>query len=312
MKYKKKILFVKIEDSYGVDSKPEDTAKNAVQTHNLDIDPYKGNTVSMELDDDTFGSDAQINTGPNAGLTFDVYLAGSGAKGIAPAWGPLLRACGFDETIVEGTSVAYQPVSESFESLTAVYIQDGQFHKITGAYGNVSLDFQSGSLPVASFQVIGSYGKPVALSKVADTTAFKNPIPVTNANTPTFKIGDYSAICKGFRFDMGNDTKYRNLMGVEGAVISDRAPAGKVTIEAPSLATKDFYDLVESHNGITYSTVQLIHGTTDGNIIAVDMPNVQLSSIAHEDLEGMLAYAMDILILKKDAAGDDEIVITLT
>ena len=42
-------------------------------------------------------------------VTFEVEMAGSGTAGTAPAFGPLLKACGNSETIVTDTSVTYAP-----------------------------------------------------------------------------------------------------------------------------------------------------------------------------------------------------------
>ena len=57
-----------------------------------------------------FGNSEQLPAGIHSELDFEVELAGSGAAGTAPAWGPLIRACGMSETITAATDVKYAPV----------------------------------------------------------------------------------------------------------------------------------------------------------------------------------------------------------
>jgi hypothetical protein len=73
----------------------------------------------------------------SARLRFEVELKGSGSPGVAPEWGELMRACGFDETIVPGTSVTYTPASSGIPSITLALYMDGLLTKLWGARGTV-------------------------------------------------------------------------------------------------------------------------------------------------------------------------------
>jgi hypothetical protein len=91
------VLLAKIESSEGVDASPS-ASTDAVLVENIKItkkpNMIKTNEVTGSLDG--FGD---IVGGMPFGLSFDVYLKGSGAAGSAPEWGKLLKACGWAETI---------------------------------------------------------------------------------------------------------------------------------------------------------------------------------------------------------------------
>ncbi len=304
---RKKVLLAKIEATYGTDAAP--AATDAILTKNLSITPYDGNTVQRDIDRPTLGNDISINVAPNIKVSFDVELAGSGTAGTAPGWGSLLRACGFSETINAATDVVYTPVSTGYEAATMHYEQDGQLHKVLGARGTVSFELSAGGLPVMKFSFTGLYQKPVAGSVVADLSAFQIPVPVTKANTPTYTIHGYDAIATSLTLDMANNVIHRNVIGEEMVKITDRAPKGQLTIDAPTLAEKDMFALVESHNGITTGAIQVVHGVTAGNIVQIDAPKTQLQTISPTDLDGVFGYQIDVSYMPD--AGDDDVTITV-
>lgn len=302
--FKKKTLLVKPEVTYGTDPVPD--GSNVVVTKNLSINPYEGNTVSRDIDRDALGNDIEINTAPNVTISFDVELAGSGTAGTAPGYGPLLRACGFSETENTGTDVTYQPVSEGFESAAFYFQQSGQLHKVTGCRGSVKFNLAKGSLPSMSFSFTGLYHDPVtqAAPTGLDTSPYKAPLPVNSVNT-TLSIAGYAAKAESMDVDMANNVVFRDLIGSQSVIITDRAPAGSLTIEAPDLATKNFFAASASHSGVTLHPLSVVHGKTAGQIVELSAPTVQLSGISMGDSDGILTYSMNTRLIPTDA-GDDE------
>ena len=104
---RKRILLAKIETTYGTDSSP--VAANAMLIRNLDMTPLDAEIVSRDLVRPYFGNYDQIIASQKVGLTFEVELQSSGTAGVAPSYGPLLRACGLSET----TTAAGQPQATS-------------------------------------------------------------------------------------------------------------------------------------------------------------------------------------------------------
>jgi hypothetical protein len=311
MKFRSKTLLAKLETAYGVDPSPEGV--DGVQTKNLTINPYVGNTISRDLDRETLGAQEQINVNPHVEITFDVELAGSGTAGTAPAFGSLLRACGFDEQVNAGTDVSYSLVSDGFESVTLYYLQrndQGGFQQqaITGCRGSVSFTVDRSGMPMMSFSFLGFYERPVDASAITvDRSAFIDPVYVSKDYT-SLTFGAYSASASSFSIDVSNETTMRSLTGQRYVSISDRTPSGSATIDAPSLATKDFYQMVESHNGTTTEEVTLTHGTLAGNIVTLSAPAVQFTSISHTDSDGELAFDLGLSFLPSN--GNDELTLT--
>ena len=311
MKFKAKALLAKLESLYSVDPTP--AGVDAVQTKNLSINPYTGNTISRDLDRETLGGQEQININPHVEVSFEVELAGSGTAGTAPAYGTLLRACGFVED-VQIDHVNYKPKSDNFESVTLYYLQRNdaggfQQQSITGCRGSVSFSVDRSGIPIMSFTFLGFYQTPIDAADITiDRSAFIDPVYVSKDNT-ALTFGSYTAKASSFSVDVANSTSMRSVTGARYVNIADRAPTGQTTIDAPALATKDFFSLVESHDGTTTEAVTLTHGTLAGNIVEITAPKVQFTGIQNTDSDGELAYQLDMSFLPN--LGDDEIVLTI-
>lgn len=308
MHFRKKYLLAKIESAYGTDPTPDDT--NAILTTNLTISPYEGNSVSRNLDRPYLGGQEKINTGPMVVLEFEVEIAGAGAAGDVPGYGPLLRGCGFSETVDPGVDVTYAFVSESFESVTLYYWLDGQQHIVTGARGTVQLNLQREELPRYHFRFEGFYNAPTAETTVGpDTSGFADPLPVIDLNTNLTLFGE-SVKTEQVSLDAANQIVSRFLINGDEIIISDRAPTCQLVFEAPDIGTYDFFSDLESHAGVTTGALQVVHGTTAGNIVQIDAPQVQLAQLQIQDSDGLVAYNANGELIPT-SSGNDELVITV-
>ena len=120
-------LLAKMQPTSGVDSVPTGAA-NAILCRNLDVSPIEGGTVARDLIRGFFGNSEQLTVAVFSKITFEVELAGSGTAGTAPAYGPLLRACAFSETIlaapVTGAAVAGSTTTTIVLAATASAVND--------------------------------------------------------------------------------------------------------------------------------------------------------------------------------------------
>ena len=215
MKTRKRYILAKVESTYGTDPTPT-ASLNAILTTGLQRTIYAGDTVERNLDRATLGADEQLNVGPFAQVTFGVELAGSGTAGTAPAWGPLLRACGFDEVITVSTSVEYSPVSDAYDSVTIYYDQDGERQILKGARGTVQFMMNPGQIPMMQFTFTGLYAKPAAITPVTPVvTSFQTPLPVNKTNTPTCTLDTYDAVLRALEVDWGGEVPYLNFVNLE-------------------------------------------------------------------------------------------------
>lgn len=307
LKFRKKVILAKIETTYGTDATPTGAA-NAILVHDVSITPMQGDVISRDLVRPTLGNDQQIHVGTHVAIEFDVEAAGAGAAGTAPAYGPILRACGLAETVNAGTDVQYDPVSTGEEAATIYFHLDGQKHALTGARGSFSLRLDPKGIPYLHFSLLGLWVDPAtAADPTPDFGSFQSPLAVTNDNTPTFTLHGISPNMLGFSFDQNNQVVYRNVVGEESVQITDRSPGGQVTIEAPALTTKNFFTVARAN---TLAAAQIVHGTTAGNIVQFDASQVQLLQPQYGESDGVATLQMGLSVVPT-SSGDDEFKLTI-
>lgn len=304
---RKKIVLAKTESSYGADATPD--GANRINVTELEPSYYEGDRQIRERLTEHPGSKPEVNVSPYATLQITVPLAGSGVAGIPPVFGPLLKACTLMETINDTSgseSVTYTPQPlEAAESATIYYLEDGQQQKITGALGTATFNLQRGQFPTIQFTMTGMYHRPEAVSPVTPSAIDQaDEVPVNEQNTPVFTVHGYPGCGESLSFDLANEVTFRDLIGCAKTRITDRNTTGQVNIEAPTLSSKNYFQAVESHQDITLQPLKLEHGTTAGNIVAFEAPKTQLTTISHQDSDGIVHYQMDARFTP-DAGNDD-------
>lgn len=311
MLYRIRNVFSKIESVYATDPTP--TGTDAVLTSNLAITPYTGPTVARNLNRSTLGGQTVINTNPHAMVRFDVEVAGSGTATVVPAYSDILRACGMSVTAASPLALGqiYAPLSSSFPSITHWTWIDGQKQVMNGARGNMSLTLARGDIPRFSFEFMGRYARPSYTSVLsANVSDYSTPVAVTNTNTPTFTLGGSpltDLVVESFTLNMQNNVVPRNVINSEEVIITDRNPVGSVTFEATT-AKNWFAGGVESHAGITTLALNIVHGTTSGNIVKISAPAVQITDIAESESDGLFVYTCSLAFIP--VSGNDEFTIT--
>lgn len=304
---RKRLLLAKSENTYGTSAAPAGT--DAILISNLEVEPLRLELKDRELIKGFFGNSPMVASQKSVGVKFDVEVAGSGTAGTAPQWGPLMKACGFSETIVASTSVTYAPVSSSFSSTTLDFRNDGIKHLITGVRGSVSYELTSGEVPKLKFDFVGIYNAPTDTAN--PTATFSNqaiPVVVNADNTATVSVHGYSACLNAFSMDVANDVIYRQLAGCSKQVmITDRKPKGEVTIELPTIAAKDFFTIAAAQ---TQGSISWVHGTTAGNIVTMTAPNCSFDSPSFEDGDGVQHIKLPFMPIP--GSGNDEFTLALT
>ncbi len=303
---RKKIVAAKIETTYGTDASP--SGSNAILVRNLTLTPQESDFADRNLIRPYLGRSQQIPAGIRAVLEFEVEIAGSGAAGTAPGWGALMRSCGFSETISASTSVTYAPISTSFESTTVYFNVDGVLHKLTGCRGTMSLSLQVKQLPTFKFTLTGIYNTVTDTAALTPSyTIFQTPLPVTNVNTTPFTLHGYSAVMSELSIDLSANIVHRTLVGgSEQVLFTDRQPQGSITVEATTVAAKDWWTLAKNS---TTGALSLTHGTVAGNKVTIAAPNVQLTKPTYTDLDGVQMLQMGMNLIP-GSSGNDELTIT--
>lgn len=305
--FRKLAALAKIEATYGVDATPTAMA-NAIRCTDVSFNPLAADKVERNLYFDSLGAQPSLQAGEHIEMSFKVELAGSGTAGVAPAWGPLMRACGMSETIVADTSVTYAPVSAGYESISEYFNLDGVLHQFLGGRGNVKVALTPKQIPYLDFNFMGLLVAAAdSALPTSDFSAWQDPLIVSKANTPTWEMHGYAAIGESLTLDLGNKVEMRNLVGEDSVQITDRKGSGSMVIEAPLLAAKDFFAISRAR---TRGALSVVHGTAAGNIVTIGAPKCEIDPPSYGQTQGIVNLTLPFV--PTFDAGDDEISITLT
>lgn len=303
---RKRIILAKIETTYGTDSVPTGAA-NAIVVRNLTITPIESDSAERDIIRPYLGASERLIAAARSMVEFECELMGSGTAGTAPQVAPLLRACGFAETISAGVHALYKPVSSGFESVTIYANVDGVLHKLTGARGNVQVELNNKQIPVLKFMLTGIFNAATDTALPAATYSSVVPQVVNNINTTAFAFQGYSGVMASLSIDMGINVVHRSLVGgAESVLITDRKASGQLQIEATTVAQKDYWTAARNASA---GALTLLHGGTAGNRVQIDAPNVTIAKPSYAELDGIQMSQFD-LTLAPSATGNDEITLT--
>ncbi len=294
-------VLAKIETAYGTDAVPTGAA-NAIRMKGVTIEPMAGGEVSRDLILPYLGHQGVILTNKHVKIEGQIELAGAGAAGSVPGYGPVLRACGLAQTINAGSSVDYDPVSSGHEGMTCYYNLDGVRHIVLGAKSNLSVDMSPQNIPYLKVSITGLLGTITdAALPVPTFTNFMTPRIASNANT-SISLHGFSVSVDKLSLDIGNRVEPRLPIGPESAEIVDRQASGSVSIEATTLAEKNWFDIADQR---TRGALSIIHGTVAGNIVEITAPAVEIGRPSYGDSQGILSYNLPLMLCSN--AGNDEI-----
>ncbi|MBW1666715.1 MAG: hypothetical protein JRJ66_01450 [Deltaproteobacteria bacterium] len=284
------------------------SATDAVLARAVTYDPDI-EVEELDLQSSSLSPFAGAAGGRMARMTFECELKGSGTAGTPPEIGKLIRACGFEETIVGGTSVTYDPASDSIPSLTIAKYVDGKRYLMAGARGNFEIRLAAGKPGIIAFDFLGTAIADSDTSLLSGVSYHSTRAqPFQNAS---FQIDSYSAIVEAITIATGNTVELRESVnaaqGYLSAVLSKRLMTMSLNPEDVLIATQDFWDDWESGALVAFTATL---GATEGNICTITAPKVQYVKLGQGERRGMAIYEMDC-VLRRDS-GDDEISIAFT
>lgn len=300
-RYNKLAVLAKIEATYGTSAAPTGAA-NAMLMSDVTVTPLEGDEVSRNLMLPYFGDQGMVLAGVFARVQGSIEMAGAGAAGTVPAYGPLLRACSMSETITATTKVEYKPVSSQPEAVTLFANLDGVNHALVGARGTVTLALAPKQIPKLTFNMTGMLG-PItdAALPTAIYTAFQKPLVGSKTNS-TFTLHGLAAVLESLSLDLGNQVEPRMLIGAESIEIVDRKVSGTAVIEAVAASVKDWFGIARAS---TLGGMLATHGTVAGNIFEIEAAAVQIGKPAYGNTQGITNHSLPLKVIP--VAGDDEI-----
>jgi len=308
----KKAILAKAETTYG--TAVNTVAADAILVSNLEVQPFEGDAVDRNLVKPYFGASDILMANARTRVSFSVELAGTGTVGAIPHYGPLLRACAMSQTVVANTAaggepsnakVVYAPVSEGFASITIRCNYDGVQHTIRGCRGNARLQCQVGQIPMLMFEMEGIY-VPATDSSFADFTQNVNysgiadPLVFNNTNATGFRFHSKSGVqvapdLSQVDVDFGNSVLYRELVGnIKEVLITDRRSTGSLTIDAVTMATKDYFAAAAANDtGILTFTLAIVAG----NGVKFSALRANITSVNYAENDNVLQYSIPFSLL---------------
>lgn len=320
IKWRSKIILAKPEPlaSYGVDSVPTGPL-NAMLMTNITFQPMEGQSVSRNLERPYMGAQEELPVGLYSVLQGDIELVGSGSTGVAPAWSPIIRACGVAEVVTPdgGTAnsgkVEYSPVSDNQESVSIYFLIGTTRYVMLGTRGTGVVTVNAMGIPVFRVTLTGLFTVPsVQARPTVNLTKFSKPQAASKASTPVFTIGGVDFAMREFQLNLGCDVQTRMLVGQERIVIVDKAEQISCTVEAVVAST---YNPVAQAGTPTADApkqvINLEHGTIIGRRVKVNAATaVQQRFAGPQENQGVEEWPLSFSPLP--TAGDDQWKITLT
>jgi len=309
---RKTAILLKLETTYGVDPTPTGAA-NAQAVSNLRINPLNAQNVNRDLIRDYLGSSEELVGTAYVEMDFEVELQGSGSLGVAPAWGAALRACGFGEVITASARVDYTPVTDSIESATIYWYDDGVLHKGFGGRGSVEVSAGVGEIPKLKFKfILLDGGISTATNPSTTLTGWKQPKVITDGNTGDLIFGGtYSAGAitggtpypsRGLSLNVANAVNFTPLLGGETVDLTQRDITGSIQLDLTAAQEVAFMAAVKAN---TLNTLSVLHGLTDGYKVLVHAPSFQMVSPSKEEVNAKRLIGYSIRCVP--VSGNDEL-----
>lgn len=307
MMINRRVLLVKIEPTYNVDSVPG--ATDAVLVEN-----FKWSNEGLRMSPrpavrTSLGKLKKIYGGRLEKFSFDVEIKGSGVAGTPPELGALLRSCAMGETIVASTSVTYKPVSTGHESCTQYLYRDGKRKIVTGCRGNPKFNGETGMPGKISFEFIGHVADETDTAIIAPSYDSTVPVPLLSAG---FSFGGYAAVISKLSIDLGNKIATPPDMnaadGYAAVQITDRDVIGSFDPEDTLIATKNW--LADLKAGTTRVLTTGVIGSVAGNRWQLSAPAAYLTDASDSERDGVDVYEVPIAFA--ESTGDDEISLVFT
>lgn len=295
------VCLAAVETVYGQDATPT-AAANAMRVK-VDLTLLDGDQEAMEFDAGRGGSKGSIQRNKRITGSLTSYLAAAGVVDTPPAITPLLQMAGLKPTVTATEKVVFTPVSNNYDSATLHVFRGKIKHPVLGARSNLELSLGTSALPKFTFNnLIGLFVDPsqVGAFQNADFSAFTNPLITDPVSITKMKLFGQDVNMAELMFKMGSNVVYRAVTNDESVQITDRRPQVEITFEEPMLADFNWWNKLSTYGSLEYQLGQ--DTVDDGHIFALDIPNLQLSSIEPTLIDGIshLKCVLDVVPTARD------------
>lgn len=310
MLMKRAVIAAKVESTYNTDAVPT-AASDAIRVENLTPAPAEAARMSEQpVLRPSLATKPHLYAGSLMALEFDCAVKGSGTADGPPEYAPLLKACGCAETVTVGTSVAYQPASDSHDSVSIYFWQDGLVYKLTGARGNAQflLNMPDGYGRIR-FRMVGHVSGPIDEALPAPTLDATSPPTIKGAG---ITLGGITLEIASLSLDMANSIATPDdLNGPDGygeITITARDCNGGIDPKAVTVAVKDL--IGNWRSGAEEALTTAVIGPAAGNRFQLAMPVTRIREPSQGDRDGIVTH--ELTFGAHEDTGDDEFSLTFT
>lgn len=306
------VILAKTETTYNTDSTPS-AGSNAVLVRNVKLAPEGLRMNDRAAIRASLGQLQEVYGGQLKRLTFEVEVKGSGTAGTAPEIGPLIEACGFNETIVASTSVTYLPESSAHESITLYWYEFGRkLHKLTGARGNFTIKLEAGGICLIEFDFVGHYTEPT--DQTQPTPTYNSQVPKAGLGMTVAINGVSAIVAKRWQWSPNNTivtpASLSSSDGYGEILISKRKITGQMEIESELDSVLDLDLLFAAGTRFAFASGQL--GSTAGNRLNVTTPasSTYVTNTEPTESDGLRQRQIDLAV--DDSTADTELSLAFT
>lgn len=207
--------------------------------------------------------------------------------------------------------ISYNTINSDHEYGTIWYFDDVErvVHKMKGVRGSWKVIASPGEMPRIEWTMLGLYIRPIDVTSVPspDLSNWNKPTAVYNANSSCFYAG-INLNAGVFEVDCANVLEYRNLIGAEDVLITDRKSTGRVSWEANQLSEAHWFDRVNDGES---GPLQFQRGATSnpGNRFYIHADDMSLFNLTFDERNGIRFYQGDMSFVP--TSGNDDIYIRL-
>ena len=298
---RKTLLQAKSEASYGGGATMGDTDAVLISNLTINIDPQ---VLERDVYRNTISAFATRVGRKLFTCSFDVELKGKSTVPtlIAPTeLHPLFLACGMIASEVAGVGIVYSPTSDEASMISAClkFNLDGMLYNMTGAYGTMTFNLTAGQYGVVTFNFTGLYNKPS--DEVQPSAVYRSDAQPPIVESIGATIDSYTMIGEMLEIALNNEIverpDFNSPEGLKGLRITARNSGGTVNPEMVSVATKDFFQILEDSDKIV---IECSVGTVAGNIFDFTMPEVQISGLTPNDRNGIRTFDINYVATGTD------------
>ena len=120
----------------------------------------------------------------------------------------------------------------------------------------------------------------------------------------------YLTVILGILFAVGFGFLVRQELvgGTKEVIVTDRASNGTVTIEAPTIAQKDYFTAALTDSSL--GNLQFLHGTTAGNKVQLTSTKVDIGDVNYGEMDGVAMLEIPYTLVPSSAGNEFSLIYT--